>query len=140
MSLISSHRTPEQRVNLSKSKTGSKNPQWKGDKVGYGCLHKWVKRHLQKPELCQDCSYAKAYDLANISQEYKRDLNDWEWLCRRCHMIKDGRIDNLKPHQFKKKNRLCSVCDNKHYAKNFCLSHYRKERTQNAKTTFMFGM
>ena len=32
------------------------------------------------------------YDLANISQEYRRDVDDFEWLCRSCHMKKDGRI------------------------------------------------
>jgi hypothetical protein len=84
---------------ISKSKMGNKNPQWKGDKVGYTALHNWIKRRLEKPELCADCNVKKAIDLANISQEYKRNINDWEWLCRKCHMTKDGRIKNLKQYQ-----------------------------------------
>ncbi len=40
-------------------------------------------------------------DLSNKSGKYKRDLIDWEWLCRRCHMIKDGRLDKL--HKKRKK-------------------------------------
>lgn len=73
------------------------NGQWKGDNVGLGGLHKWVKRRLKKPERCQNCSIKTIeLDLANISQEYKRELTDWEWLCRSCHMHKDNRIKNLQ--------------------------------------------
>lgn len=74
---------------------GENNGMWKGDDVGYCALHEWVKRYLKKPKFCQNCGERVAYDLANISQEYKRDLLDWEWLCRICHMKKDGRIYNL---------------------------------------------
>src|ERR687891_380248 len=52
----------------------------------------YVKYHLPKTRLCQMCSKVPPYDLANISGEYKRDLNDWQWLCRRCHMLSDGRL------------------------------------------------
>lgn len=34
-------------------------------------------------------------DVANISGKYQRDINDFEWLCRKCHMKKDGRINNF---------------------------------------------
>jgi len=79
-----------------KNKDNEKNPMWMGDKVGYGALHSWVKRKKKKKKFCENCKKKQAYDLANISGEYKRDLNDWEWLCRGCHMKKDGRINNLK--------------------------------------------
>ena len=78
------------------NKIGELNGQWKGDKVGYSALHEWIKNHFPKPKLCVDCKENPPYDLANISQEYKRELSDWEWLCRRCHMIKDGRMNKLK--------------------------------------------
>ena len=80
---------------LAESMTNSKNHQWKGDNVQYVAIHDWVYRRLTKPTSCQDCGKAKPLDLANISQEYKRDLDDWEWLCRSCHMKKDGRITEL---------------------------------------------
>lgn len=95
----------------------------------YGALHSWIKKRLSKPILCQNCNKRKAYDLANISQQYKRDLSDWNWLCRKCHMISDGRI-----FQIKQKNGLkikCSECGKKIYKKasilkrnkrNFCSS------------------
>lgn len=69
---------------------------WKGDRVGYAALHAWVRRHLIMPSKCELCKRSAKLDLANISQQYKRDLKDWEWLCRKCHMNKDGRIKNLK--------------------------------------------
>lgn len=80
------------------SKLEEKNPNWKGDKVGIYSLHEWIKNRFPKPKRCQKCKLKPPIDLANISQEYKRDLLDWEWLCRRCHMIKDGRMKNLKQY------------------------------------------
>ena len=77
------------------SKKGMLNPNWKSENVGLEALHNWVKRRLVKPQVCRGCNQPKALDLANISQLYKRDLSDWEWLCRSCHMIKDGRIEKL---------------------------------------------
>lgn len=76
------------------SKLGSLNPQWKGDNVGYGKLHEWVKNRLLKPEICPKCKTRKAYDLANKGI-YNRDLNNWEWLCRYCHMKSDGRLETF---------------------------------------------
>lgn len=89
----------EQRHKMSESKLNEKNPAWKGIKVGYGAIHKWVRRKLPQPILCMDCNKKKSKDLANISGEYKRDLSDWEYLCRRCHMLKDGRMTNLKQYK-----------------------------------------
>ena len=74
------------------NKVGKENSNWKGDKVGYHGIHALIKRYLEKTYLCQDCCKSFSYDLANISGLYKRDLSDWEWLCRRCHMLKDGRL------------------------------------------------
>ena len=71
------------------------NWMWKWDNVWYTALHHWIKARLVKPQKCNDCLKNKPLDLANISGEYKRDLNDWEWLCRKCHMIKDGRLKTL---------------------------------------------
>ncbi len=74
---------------------GIKNGMWKGNKVGYQGLHNWIRRYKPKPKLCEVCKKEKPYEIANISGKYKRDVNDFEWLCRKCHMIKDGRMINL---------------------------------------------
>jgi hypothetical protein len=81
---------------ISLSKRNGRNPQWKGDEVGYLALHDWIKRHLPKtPCVCGN----EKVDLHNISGKYLRDLKDWEYLCRSCHMRLDGRIKNLKQYQ-----------------------------------------
>jgi hypothetical protein len=76
--------------------TKENNPMWKGDKVGYGSLHDWIRDHKPKPLLCEECHLREPYDLANISGKYLRDINDFKWLCRKCHMLSDGRLKNLK--------------------------------------------
>ena len=77
------------------TKIGDKNNQWMGEDVSYNAIHDYIKYHKQKPEKCECCDKTTRLDLANISQKYKRDINDWEWLCRRCHMKKDGRLVKL---------------------------------------------
>lgn len=87
-------------------KRGEKNPIWKGDKVGYTALHAWVRRNFPKQEKCNSCKIVSPIDLANISQKYKRDLSDWEWLCRKCHMRKDGRMNGLLSRNKRKSHYL----------------------------------
>lgn len=82
-----------------RSRKGRRNPNWRGNRVGNNGLHSWVQRNKPKPSLCVDCNIKKPIDLANISQEYKRDINDFKWVCRGCHMKEDGRINNLKQFQ-----------------------------------------
>src|SRR5579859_34617 len=98
------------RINYSLSKTGNKNPMWVGDNVKIRGVHEWVRRHKPKPELCENCKNNPPRDLANISQKYYRDVNDFEWLCRQCHMNKDGRINQLhripKGQHFSKKTEF----------------------------------
>jgi hypothetical protein len=82
---------------------GDKNPMWAGDKVQYLALHNWVKRRKPKPEKCEICHERPALDLANNSNTfnantYTRELSNWRWLCRRCHMKIDGRMENLKQY------------------------------------------
>lgn len=75
---------------------GDKNGMWKGECVGYHALHEWIIKRKPKPNLCEKCKERPPKDLANISGKYKRDVNDFEWICRKCHMVKDGRVFNLK--------------------------------------------
>lgn len=77
---------------------------------GYNLLHKWVRRYLPKPELCEICNKAPVQDLSNISGTYKRTLTDWQYLCRSCHIIKDQAIGY----------RQCSICGtDKTYVKKY---------------------
>jgi len=83
------------------SSTGEYNSSWKGDKVGKVQVHTWVEKALGRPDRCSKCGNVGKVDLANISQEYKRDLDDWEWLCRKCHMESDGRLEKFLSHSNK---------------------------------------
>lgn len=67
---------------------GEDTPNWKGDKVGYKCLHKWIIRWHGKAKKCEFCG--KTSDThkicwANISGKYKRDIKDYIQLCVSCH-------------------------------------------------------
>ncbi len=86
-------------------KSGQRKPtkeelhgNWKGEKACYSAIHTWVRKNKPKPELCERCNKKPPYDLANISGECKRDINDYEYLCRKCHMKKDGRTEDIKKY------------------------------------------
>ena len=83
------------RKKLRISHLGNNNPMWKERGVGFFALHQWVERNKPKISLCEKCKSKPPYDLANISGLYKRDINDFQRLCRRCHMKKDGRLNQL---------------------------------------------
>jgi hypothetical protein len=91
---------------LSEIQMGEHNGMYKGHdaKITYAGLHRWVWSRLPKPDICPQCNIRPAFDLANIRNDknpdtYTRDLKNWEWLCRKCHMVKDGRINNLRQFQ-----------------------------------------
>lgn len=66
---------------------GEQNHNWKGNNVSYTNLHVWVRKYKPKPEKCEECGERKEHlELSNISGEYKRDIDDFEWLCRSCHI------------------------------------------------------
>ena len=68
-------------------KKDSDSPHWKGDNVKKSALHSWVQKHKGSPSECEHCgtTSAKQYDWANVSGEYRRDLDDFIRLCRSCH-------------------------------------------------------
>ncbi len=67
--------------------------------VGYKALHEWIRNYKKKTGKCEICGSTKSgskdgrdLDLANISGEYKRDVEDFAWLCIKCHR----RFDTIK--------------------------------------------
>ncbi len=72
------------------------------ENVSYGALHDWVRYHKEKTGKCEICETQRSgyqnrdFDLANISGEYKRDLNDFAWLCQKCHKL----FDKIKRRNF----------------------------------------
>lgn len=103
--------SPGMRRRIAEAKLAERNPNWGGDGIKLGGLHDWVQRRLPRPSACSSCDAIGPVDLANISQNYLRDLSDWEWLCRMCHMTKDGRRDalvqrNLMPWPEERRKKL----------------------------------
>src|SRR3990167_1260644 len=67
--------------------SGEKHYLWKGSKVSYRNLHRWVERQLGKASICMINILHKSsrYHWANISKKYKRDLKDWIQMCPSCN-------------------------------------------------------
>jgi hypothetical protein len=105
---LGTHQSDDTKIKIGLANSGERNGMWKGDNVGYGSLHDWVKCHLNKPEKCELCLAEPPNDLSNKSGLYKRELDDWELLCRKCHMIKDGRYAKLKEglHNVRKMSKV----------------------------------
>ena len=87
-------------------KMGLKNSQenshqWKGEKVSYSGLHRWLYKYKKRPNECQHCGKENKINKngsnylhwANISGKYKRELDDYIALCPSCHKNYDlGKI------------------------------------------------
>ena len=90
---IGKGRIPWNKGKKSPQNTGSKHYKWKGDKVKYRSLHQFIESKLGIPSTCEHCKKTELHnttkhrpvDWANKSGEYKRDLDDWMRLCRKCH-------------------------------------------------------
>ena len=113
--------------------SSKKHWNWKGSNAGINSIHRWVRRRKIKPEYCELCKIVPPKDLANISHKYNpdtytRDVSNWNWLCRKCHMTIDGRLDNLPHRGYPPKGRKCTICENPHIAKGFCMYHYNINR------------
>lgn len=66
-----------------------KNPVWKGEDVGYQCLHAWVRKYKPNPGKCVRCTSTNCVRASNVSGSYKRELSDYEYLCQSCHSKND---------------------------------------------------
>lgn len=115
--------------NGAKIYVGEEHPSWKGQDVGYAALHEWVIKYKPNDGKCSACGEQKKLDAANISQQYVRDVNDWEYLCRSCHMKKDGRINNLRRGRKEKEYAPCGAGV---VARGICMKQYNYERRSKA--------
>jgi hypothetical protein len=70
---------------------GPRNANWRGDEVGYHGLHIWVEAHKPRTGVCNACGATdRRTENANISGEYRRDVEDFIELCIPCHIDLDG--------------------------------------------------
>jgi len=59
----------------------------------YRAVHYWIAKQMGKPQECENCGCTDgdvAYEWANLSGEYLRDISDWARLCKRCHNLIDN--------------------------------------------------
>lgn len=78
---------------------GEKSPHWKGNGVGYSGKHMWIKQIKGSANLyhCHFCGeIKKVMHWANISHEYKREVNDYMSLCPTCHYKYDSQYRKEK--------------------------------------------
>lgn len=87
----------------------AENPAWKGNEVGYMALHDWIRRHKPKSDMCENCKQIKKLELANISGEYKRDIDDFKWLCKSCHNKRDKKLLNDKHDKLIREMRMAGI-------------------------------
>lgn len=98
---------------------------WKGQKVSYDGLHKWIRKTLGSPNRCELCGNdslrPRQYHWANKSGKYKRKVEDWIRLCVKCHWRYDGRKVSEGLCECGSKNvstKMCRKCYNRnHYLK-----------------------
>ena len=76
---------------------GSGNYAWKGDKATVRSIHCWVMDNFVHPETgCENCGSTGRLDWSNKDHKYSRDRNDWQSLCRSCHIRYDKKHNGYK--------------------------------------------
>ena len=70
-----------------------KHHSYKDAKVKYSTIHTWINRRKPKPLCCELCGEIKDTELALKGKIYTRNIHDYWYLCRKCHMITDGRLE-----------------------------------------------
>lgn len=98
----------ERNKKVALGKIGAKNPAWKGGisnptarvskninltKTEYNTLHEWIRKNKPLTDRCEDCEkQSNDLDAANISKKYLKDINDFKWLCSKCHYKFDEKV------------------------------------------------
>lgn len=75
---------------------GKGNPMWKGENVKRKSVHSWINDNFGKEESCEMCGLeysgeeTRKFDWSNKEHNYEsRKREDWQFLCRSCHMKYD---------------------------------------------------
>ncbi|MCK9319812.1 hypothetical protein [Methanoculleus sp.] len=84
----------------------TKTTNWKGDKVGKIGIHIWVKKWKGAPNICEQCGKVieNPSDIHwhNIDHKYRRVLDDYIRLCRKCHGEKNKQLHKQRLENYKK--------------------------------------
>lgn len=77
----------ETKLKIGLAQKDNKSARWKGDDVGYSGVHIWVYKEKGKANRCEfaDDTCSSFFEWSNISQLYRRNIDDWRQLCRSHH-------------------------------------------------------
>lgn len=83
------------RKKMSANKRDEKNTGWKGDGARYRTKHDWVRtrKGRARDHWCGICKEKQAMDWSNKDHKYKRNLDDWMAVCRKCHFWWDKKYN-----------------------------------------------
>ena len=94
-------RSEEKKLHPTNYWLGKRRPNlWIGKREGRQSLHQWVRTQMVKVNGCEYCGKDKLLDAANISRKYKRNIKDFMWLCRSCHIKYDRYMNNKQRIKF----------------------------------------
>lgn len=70
---------------------GETNVAWVGDKIQKDSLHCWIGREWGNPKKCDICGTTESpkFEWSNKNHTYKRNREDWQRLCKKCHVHYD---------------------------------------------------
>jgi len=79
------------RRTLKETTKGIKNPNYNNLKKNpsYFGVHSYIRRYKPKPEGCEICGSKSKLELSSKTHEYKRDVDEYRYLCRSCHELYD---------------------------------------------------
>jgi hypothetical protein len=105
------HHSKETKAKIGFANSEERSSSWKGDKVSYSGLHKWVRSHKPKSMFCEKCGkVTDKLDLHSINHIYRRDISKWQWLCTSCNLketsVKPSRKALKKSYEVRKKNHF----------------------------------
>ena len=86
------------KINHGNSKTfkeGPSHPNFQ-ENPSYRAIHAWARERMPKEKICKFCKVREKIELSNISGDYKREMNDWQWLCAKCHRAFDKGKNNIR--------------------------------------------
>lgn len=79
------------------------SPHWKGDKIGYSSLHRWIHKKFGSPNKCENCGFEspsnRKIHWARKTNTYSRERKNWIRLCVPCHKKHDMTPEMRKMYQ-----------------------------------------
>lgn len=94
----------ETRKKISEKVNGENHPSFKENPC-LSSIHRYVRRRNPPPENCTVCGKTAKLDLANINGVYNREFCSYRYMCRKCHQLSDGRLNNLFYNKLKEKTK-----------------------------------